>query len=63
MNAPDFSSEYDLGSRRALCPRGRGFELVVTPRYEQHYLRKQSDGLRNRPQVVERGRPVKWRAG
>ena len=45
MSPPDFSTEYDLGSRRALYPRGRGFELVVTPRYERHYLEQSYEAL------------------
>ena len=38
---PPPEGDYDLGERRVLRPRGRSFELVVTPRYERHY-REQS---------------------
>jgi hypothetical protein len=38
MTASPFASEYDVASRRAVRPRGRDFELVITPRYEEHYV-------------------------
>jgi FkbM family methyltransferase len=35
--ASDFSHEYDLTSLQLLRPRGRAFEMLVTPRYRYRY--------------------------
>ncbi|HEX9942230.1 MAG TPA: FkbM family methyltransferase [Thermoanaerobaculia bacterium] len=45
MAASLFATDYDLGSRRVIRPRGRSFELVVTPRYEHHYLAQSYEAL------------------
>jgi FkbM family methyltransferase len=42
---PPGSGDYDLGARRAIRPRGRSFELVVTPRYERRYLEQRYEAL------------------
>lgn len=40
-----FARDYDLASRRSIRPRGRDFELVVTPRFERHYLAESYEAL------------------
>jgi FkbM family methyltransferase len=45
MTSSRFASDYDLSLRRVIRPRGRVFDLVVTPRYEQHYLEQSYEPL------------------
>jgi FkbM family methyltransferase len=40
-----FATDYDLGSRRVVRPRGHDFELVLTPRFEHHFVQQCYEAL------------------
>lgn len=44
-DSADFEHEYDLSALERLQPLGQTFQMLVTPRYRDHYLRSQYEAF------------------